>query len=181
MNTKHTKCSYDQLIGVMKNYADILSKNTVLLPHQNATWVELIKLFKRDRGAVGPYKNVSIFEGLNRIASDMVLLHGLRGLFEEGKPSGISSVSFCLGNTSDGEYSGDFCIYDSAGEILAHGEAFNAAEQFFRPKIASVRKKWKDKKLHFILCNPSPIAKGITLPDGCTLLEVARWEEPLCS
>ena len=109
---------------------------------------------------IGMYSGISFFEALNRIASDLILWYGLDFLINEVlKNQRIEKVGLCLGNENIDE-KGDFWI--RIGGEDRNGEAFNASESFFKPKIRYTMKKWgkKEKQLHYIFCNTDGYPEG---------------------
>ena len=90
----------------------------------------LINLVKREHYTIGPYKNISLFEALNRIGSDLVLLNGAEKLFN-GEIEGILPDKIKLQMGSNRGF--DFEVYTQ--DKIIYGEAFNAAESFCKEKM----------------------------------------------
>ena len=114
--------------------------------------VSLIQKVKRERLECGPYKGVSFFEAINRIASDIVLWQGLAWLIKHDFIGEKNVVHACFGNINDnGE--GDIKITDGNTSISC--EVFNVAPSFFSVKLQKTLKKWRnaESRLHFIFCN----------------------------
>ena len=92
---------------------------------------EIIQSVKRENCSIGPYQNLSVFEILNRIGSDLVLLSGVEKLFRHEiatiKPL---TILICMGNIAGF----DLIIKTEDGEII-NGEAFNAAMSFCKKKM----------------------------------------------
>lgn len=92
---------------------------------------EIIQSVKRENCAIGPYQSLSVFEILNRIGSDLVLLSGVEKLFQHEiaviKPV---TILICMGNIAGF----DLVIKTEDGEII-NGEAFNAAKSFCKIKM----------------------------------------------
>lgn len=136
--------------------------------------LEYIFSLKRPIGGnIGRYKNISIFEAVNRIASDLILWYGLEILFKNmpvEKQEQIQKIYFCLGNEDDRNH-GDFTIYIK-GEEPREGEVFNAAQSFFKQKLNRTRKKWqkKGKRLYYILCNEDGF------PNNYAPTRIAQWQ-----
>ncbi len=130
-------------------------ENNPCAPISHGSTMELIKLTKRDLGPIGPYINLTIFESLNRIGSDLVLLTGAEKLFNQDV-SGISpaTITLKMGNKA-GE---DIIIKTTDGKTI-FGEAFNAAPSFCKTKMRdSIHKLLKKKevikeKQAVIFCN----------------------------
>jgi len=100
----------------------------------------LINLVKREHYTIGPYKNISLFEALNRIGSDLVLLNGAERLFN-GEIKGILPDKIKLQMGSNRGF--DFEVY--AQDKIIYGEAFNAAESFCKEKMRQAIHKLADK------------------------------------
>ena len=89
---------------------------------------QLIQNIKRSPEKIGPYQHMSIFEALNRIGSDLVLLSGAEKLFtSENQPQ---KILLRMGNTKGF----DFEVFYKDDEVV-YGEAFNAAESFCKHKM----------------------------------------------
>lgn len=117
-------------------------------PHFNNTnsIFELIDQVKRNPTNIGPYEDISVFEALNRIGSDLVLLRGAEKLFNEGLDKKIpTEILLRMGNTKGF----DFEVY--FGKTIIYGEAFNAAESFCKDKMRQAIHKLIEK-------NPDPNA-----------------------
>ncbi len=110
---------------------------------------DLINAIKRTPEKIGPYQNISIFEALNRIGSDLVLLSGAEKLFN-GFINEIvpKSIHLKMGTT----HGFDFEV-KLADEKIIYGEAFNAAESFGKQKMRQALHKLIDK-------NPDKNAKN---------------------
>lgn len=102
---------------------------------------ELINNIKRTPEKVGPYQNISVFEALNRIGSDLVLISGAEKLFK-GDLKGIKpqSIQLKMGTT----HGFDFEVTLEDGKVV-YGEAFNAAESFCKHKMRQAIHKLIDK------------------------------------
>ena len=92
--------------------------------------VTLIKTIKRQPDIIGPYIDLTPFEVLNRIGSDLVLLAGAEKLFNNEVPSIIPlTIKLNMGNKA-GE---DITIRTE--DHIIYGEAFNAAPSFCKTKM----------------------------------------------
>lgn len=92
---------------------------------------DLIDNIKRTPQETGPYQNISVFEALNRIGSDLVLLSGATKLFKEGIGARIPiSIHLKMGTTQGFDFK--VCFDD---EYVIYGEAFNAAKSFCKQKM----------------------------------------------
>lgn len=123
-------------------YLTLIEKNNYSMKATISIY-ELIKNVKRSPATIGPYKDISVFEALNRIGSDLVLLEGAEKLFngeiESIKPK---SIELRMGN----KHGFDFTVtLDDDSEIL--GEAFNAAESFCEHKYRQAINKFTDELL----------------------------------
>jgi len=133
--TERNKINYNKLISLILEYEDYIDKSKFpKFPDINKT-IEVIEYFKRTKKSIGPYENITPLEAANRIATDMLVLYGIKQIVE-----GISNlkenavISISLGTEQN--QLGDFCINGQ------HGEAFNVAESFFRQKLYKTIKKW---------------------------------------
>lgn len=102
---------------------------------------DLINSIKRTPEKVGPYQNISVFEALNRIGSDLVLLSGAEMLFR-GDLEGINpkSIHLKMGTT----HGFDFEVVLEDDKVI-YGEAFNAAKSFCKQKMRQAIHKLIDK------------------------------------
>ena len=70
---------------------------------------ELIDQVKRNPTNIGPYKDISVFEALNRIGSDLVLLRGAELLFTKGLNNKFpESILLRMGNTKGFDFEVNF-------------------------------------------------------------------------
>jgi len=101
---------------------------------------ELIQNIKRSPEEIGPYRKISVFEALNRIGSDLVLLSGATGLFN-GVIKGIDPerIQLRMGTTRGF----DFEVHLKDGVVI-YGEAFNAAKSFCNEKMRQAIHKLLD-------------------------------------
>lgn len=107
------------------------------------TIFDLIENVKRSPVEIGPYKNISVFEALNRIGSDLVLLDGTEKLFTEGLEKNIPSKVHLRMSTIKGY---DFEVHFEGKDII-YGEAFNASRSFCNTKMRQALDKFiKDEK-----------------------------------
>lgn len=112
---------------------------------------EITKFLKREKFDIGKYKQITVFEAANRIASDLVLLEGLPLIAKKFK---ATKFKILLGNYHDPDR-GDFSL--EIGGKWFEGEAFSTAESYFHPKLSGTVNKWNGKEgdLRFILFNSS--------------------------
>jgi ABC-type enterochelin transport system substrate-binding protein len=137
-----------------KEYLKSINENVFSLPSSNNI-LEQIKLVKRTPQNIGPYKELTVFETLNRIGSDLVLLSGVQQLFtgiiKDIKPK---TIKLNMGNKSGF----DFIVTTINNEVI-NGEAFNAAASFAKVKMRqTIDKLTKDIAIHksnksIIFCN----------------------------
>lgn len=97
---------------------------------ENTNLIELIKTIKRTPDQIGPYQDLTPFEVLNRIGSDLVLLAGAEKIFNNEVPS-IKPTKILLNMGNKAGY--DIEIDAEQGKI--YGEAFNAATSFCKVKM----------------------------------------------
>jgi hypothetical protein len=100
---------------------------------------KLIENVKRKPETIGPYEDLTAFEALNRIGSDLVLLVGAELLFRGEKGFKADTVKLEMGNQNGF----DLIIQADGIEIL--GEAFNVAESFCKIKYDYTIEKFKKK------------------------------------
>jgi hypothetical protein len=105
--------------------------------------LSIFKALKREAIRFGPYDGLTVFESVNRISSDLVLLRGVRTFIQEG-----DLVTIRLGNEHFAN-EGDFVINGK------HGEVFNVAPSFFHTKLRNTLSNWrkKEKLLSYVLFN----------------------------
>jgi hypothetical protein len=137
-----------------KEYLKSIKENVFSLPNSNNI-LEQIKLVKRTPQIIGPYKELTVFETLNRIGSDLVLLSGaeqlFKGVIKTIKPQ---TIKLNMGNKSGF----DFIVTTINNEVI-NGEAFNAAASFAKVKMRqTIDKLTKDIAIHksnksIIFCN----------------------------
>jgi hypothetical protein len=147
--------SYDELIALMSDYYSCRQDNPVRQWPEGSKIPDAIAFLKRDnKKQIGPYINLSLFEALNRVASDLVIMHGLKGLIEQVPEHKDAKMTIYFGNEDSAH--GDFEI---GGK---HGEAFNVAPSFFDGKMRQTKTKWmgngkdkiaKQEQLHYIFYN----------------------------
>ena len=124
-----------------EKYLKEIEKNQYAIREANSIF-ELIENTKRSPETIGPYKDISFFEAINRIASDFVLLSGATMLFE-GKIAEIKPerILLRLGNAKG--Y--DFEVTLADGSTIM-GEAFNAAPSFCKTKLNQAISKFATLK-----------------------------------
>jgi hypothetical protein len=126
----HEPMNYEQFKHAKEQYLLSITDHPLeKLDHSDT--VDLIKMTKRTLGKIGPYRSLTVFESLNRIASDLVLLSGAEKLFEnEIKDIGPKEICLKMGNIAG--Y--DIIIETTNGDII-YGEAFNSAPSFCKTKM----------------------------------------------
>jgi hypothetical protein len=117
----------------------LLKENKYAIKNADTIY-ELIDNIKRTPEKVGPYQNISVFEALNRIGSDLVLLSGAAKLFNNETDFLVNKIHLKMGNTKGF----DFEVTLNDGKII-YGEAFNAAESFCKHKMRQAIDKLIDK------------------------------------
>jgi hypothetical protein len=117
--------------------------------------IELLKLVKRNEVEIGPYKGLTVFESLNRIGSDLVLLTGAERLFNN-EIEGIypETIELKLGNKAGF----DIVVKTMDGKTI-YGEGYNVAKSFCKFKTRQTIDKFeksdnvKSSKKAIILIN----------------------------
>jgi hypothetical protein len=117
-------------------YLKSLEQNPYSMPEAENIY-QLLNNVKRNPAVIGPYKDLTVFEALNRIGSDLVLLSGAQQLFD-GKVKEIKPDRILLRMGNTGGF--DFEVFLKSGEII-YGEAFNAAPSFCKSKMRQAIKK----------------------------------------
>lgn len=122
---------------IQAEYADLSTLGESI---HGLTGLPLIRALKRTPLQNGPYPGVTLFEAANRVMTDLVILHGVAGLFREGIfPFTSYRVEFGHENYND------FDIQASDDNLKLIGEAFNVAPSFFTIKKGSALKKLREK------------------------------------
>ncbi|RHX89440.1 hypothetical protein [Leptospira stimsonii] len=104
--------------------------------------LELLTLLKREIINVEPYPTVTLFEAANRIMTDLVILEGIKWIFDNNIfPFEIYTIEY--GN--ENENSHDITANNSTKNLI--GEAFNVAPSFFQGKKSSAVDKLKNSTL----------------------------------
>ena len=93
-NIFNSPLSGDEFEGAKIAYLKTLEENNYSIKKASNIY-ELINNIKRTPEKVGPYCNISVFEALNRIGSDLVLLSGTAKLFQE-EVEGIKPIKIHL-------------------------------------------------------------------------------------
>jgi hypothetical protein len=133
--------THNEFILAREKYFYYLGKNKPKIENSENIF-KLIENVKRSPVEIGPYQKISVFEALNRIGSDLVLLAGAEKLFIEGisgkKPSKILlRMSTIRGYDYEAHFENKMVIY---------GEAFNASPSFCNEKMRQAIKKHIDDK-----------------------------------
>lgn len=97
------------------------------------------------------YENISFFEAVNRIATDLVFWQGINKVLDNLSWGKIEKIEYCLGNENSPKH-GDFTIHQDGREKL-EGEVFFAAPSYFPTKMRNTLKKWENKNLRYVLFN----------------------------
>jgi hypothetical protein len=120
-------------------YCEAITNNTFSFsPTSNI--IDLLKLVKRNAVEIGPYKGLTVFESLNRIGSDLVLLSGAEKLFNN-EIEGIfpKTIELKLGNKS-----GFDIIVKTIDGTIIYGEGYNVAKSFCKFKTRQTIDKLGD-------------------------------------
>ena len=178
------KLGLETLIANYSNYLICNKFPPILVGKEDA--ISMIKYLKRKEQTekeqvIGPWKNITVFEAANRIASDLVILNGILQMFNEGKIKDDSLITIHLG-TSHKQGEGDIIIN---GE---HGEAFNVAPSFFKVKLRNTIIKWQSEnsnspKLTYIFVN-SDVATDKDVDNllknkSIQLIKVKDWDKEI--
>lgn len=112
-------------------YMGFTKTNTLRELPKTKEVIEMIHYAKRklagEQHAIGAYANITVFEAANRIASDLVILKGIKDLLESYfKDDADCRITMHLG-TAHVKGEGDFIIHSRGNEF--HGEAFNVADR----------------------------------------------------
>ncbi len=102
----------------------------------------LLKLKRNKIGSPSYYKDVSYFEGANRIMTDLIILYGVRWLLER---SNFEFEEYVVEFGNENKRDHDVMSMNSSGSTLT-GEAFNVAESFFQGKKSKMLSKLRDNK-----------------------------------
>ncbi len=122
-----------------KKYMDLIKKHPYSIKETNGIF-ELIQSVKRNPEKIGPYKDISVFEALNRIGTDLVLLAGATNLFN----SELTEITPKKIKLNMGTIRGFDFIVEITGNKYIYGEAFNAAESFCNEKMRQAIHKLTD-------------------------------------
>ncbi len=140
-------------------YLQSLEQNKYAIKH-TATIYELIDSVKRSPEKIGPYQNISVFEALNRIGSDLVLLAGATKLFAGEIPTiKPEKIHLKMGTT----HGFDFEVHVKDSKPIK-GEAFNAALTFcgqkMRQAIHKLLKEEAEEAIIFINESARPVIEN---------------------
>jgi len=144
------KSNIDQTI---KAYTQLLDEIPLKIEETNV--LDLLQKLKREKMGSGPWSNVSIFEAANRIMSDLVILYGVKRIFDGEFPhlEIFKEFEVELGNENKKEHD----IISIFGNKRLIGEAFNVAPSFFNIKKNKMIKKLTDSNhaadYMILLCN----------------------------
>lgn len=160
-----------------KKYYDQLLQNPVPeIPSSGnslALLSEIVRQVKQPvtNRKIGIYSDISYFEAVNRIATDMVFWQGIESVLHDWE--GISSISYCLGNENDSRH-GDFYITNNDNYVF-EGEVFFVSQSFFNQKLRRTVKKWENRNLTYIIFNGEAVRNFQQLQDrydGLTFVTV---------
>ena len=126
-----------EFIEAKKLYLEFITKNEYEIKATKDIF-QLIQNIKRSPEKIGPYQIMSVFEALNRIGSDLVLLSGAEKLFASEIPP--EKILLRMGNNQGF----DFEVFYKGDKVI-YGEAFNAAESFCKHKMRQAIDKLVDK------------------------------------
>jgi len=136
------------------------------------TGVPLLLALKRERIGHGPYPHVTMFEAANRIMTDLVILHGVRGLLNcKALPFDEYTVEF--GNEDKNGF--DIRAVTASAKLV--GEAFNVAPSFFQVKKSSALKKLRagaeGATYRVVMFNSDAVSSAYSARTEAGLLQVA--------
>lgn len=164
------------LNSVHKEYLSLLIQNKFPLPKSD-NYDDMITFLKRkdedNPVAIGPYKNITIFEAANRIATDLVIINGLKLLIDSKKIKD-PILTLRLGTTHE-KGKGDFTIKMGGNEF--EGEAFNVAPSFLKHKLYRTTQKWTDRDLEYILINAEAFENVKFNSLDTRIIKVVNWSQ----
>jgi len=131
-----TELTKDNINKVIDKYKELLKDFPLTINSSNI--LKLLQLLKRENIGKGPYPNVSMFEAINRIMTDLVILCGVKELLYKG----LEGIIFNKINVEYGHNNKqlhDIMAYEN--EITLHGEAFNVSKSLFQTKKRTSLKK----------------------------------------
>ncbi|WP_353161978.1 hypothetical protein [Myroides odoratus] len=168
---------FKALQNLRSTYFEYLKTNPIVFP-SSIDIIDSIKFLKRKNSAnitiIGPYKNITVFEAANRIASDLVIINGLLELIETKSEYQKATFTLRLGITNHRGH-GDFTI--SLDNQDYEEEAFNVAPSFLKAKLRNTINKWKDSsKLMHILINEDSFEKNNFKDLDFRVFKVKNWE-----
>lgn len=157
-NSEIVNIDYETFLNFKKRYFNLLEQNPFTQPPSEGTYFEMIRYLKRkditNPQKIGPYKNITIFEAANRIASDLVIINGIIQLVAKYPELLVARFTLRLGILHE-KGRGDFTIHLDNHDF--EGEAFNVAPSFLKVKLRSTISKWKKSEnrdqLMYILVN----------------------------
>jgi hypothetical protein len=103
--------------------------------------IRLLSALKRDAVGSGPYPKVALFEGANRIMTDLVMLRGVRWMLQH-KVFPFRSYTVEYGHGNEGAHDSEA---GKEGRSLI-GEVFNVSRSLFPLKKAAALKKLRASK-----------------------------------
>lgn len=139
--------NYDSFKEAQQAYLKAIKESTFYFECTTDIF-ELIKNVKRTTAHIGPYEDLTPFEALNRIGSDLVLLVGAEMLFKGYNGIKADSIKLNMSN-KDGF---DMAVKTTEKGII-YGEAFNAAASFCKQKFRNAVKKLEKESEGIILFN----------------------------
>jgi hypothetical protein len=157
-------------------YFDLLHKNEFPKNPVKVDFYSMINFLKRrdekNPISIGPYYNISPFEAVNRIASDLVIINGLLQLARNGE---FRTARFTLRlGTTHVKDKGDFTISLNGQEL--EGEAFNVAPSFLKAKLSKTLTKWrKIGGLQYILINADAFEGVVIKSLDTRIIKVENW------
>lgn len=164
------------LQNLKNRYFDLLHKNEFPQNPEKVDFYSMINFLKRrdekNPICIGPYKNISPFEAVIRIASDLVIINGLLQL---ARNSEFRTARFTLRlGTTHVKDKGDFTITLNGQEM--EGEAFNVAPSFLKNKLSKTLTKWKEiGGLKYILINADAF-EGVVIKNlDKRIVKVENW------
>ncbi|MHB9020185.1 MAG: hypothetical protein ACYC3G_04965 [Minisyncoccota bacterium] len=139
----------------------------------NKRGIQLLHDVKRVPMLEGPYPGVTLFEGANRILTDLVILYGVKYLIDNNIYN-YSSYDVELGVESYNQF--DITAINDTEKLA--GEAFNVAPSFYQAKKSSALKKLRVRgngHTHKLLIINKDAVSGDYIPDlgeGFKLIKV---------
>jgi hypothetical protein len=132
-----TKANINEAISAYKDSINEMDKTIT-----SDTVLELLYKLKRMKTGKGPYCGVSLFEAINRIMTDLVILNGIKYILTQNDCPQLKFQEYHVdfGNSNTQEH--DIIAEDNDKRLI--GEAFNVSESLFNLKKRKSLKKLRN-------------------------------------